>query len=68
LKDKINKFQKNVPKFEKSSFIPLNDLQNILEDQEKDEIEIEYDFFSKDIRKKNFSLMNFTGAHFLFDR
>lgn len=56
------------PKFSKASFIGFDDLQNMIEVKPNFEFENEVDFFAKDVRKKNISLLNFAGHHFMFDR
>lgn len=66
--DKVQQMKNPIPKFEKSSFIPYQNLQNMVEVRPNFEVDNEVDFFSKDVRKKNVSLLNFTGTNFLFDR
>lgn len=68
LEEKVSKLNNKNSKYHKTSFIPFIDLQNIVEHKQNDEIKNEIDFFAKDIRKKNVSLLNFAAANFLYDR
>lgn len=52
----------------KSSFVSFNYLQGLVQVKPQCEVEKEEDFFSKDIRKKNVSFLQFTRSHFVFDR
>lgn len=68
LEENAGNLREFTPKFEKTSFIPMENLQTMFDTKANVELENGVDFFAKDVRKKNFSFFNFAGQHFMFDR
>lgn len=68
LEEQVRDLRRNTPRFEKVSFIGFDKIQNLVETPGKMELDNEIDFFAKDVRRKNISLFNITGQHFMFDR
>ena len=52
----------------KSSFVSIEYINNIIDEQPLPEFDNEVDFYKKDVRQKHFSVVEYLGTNLLYDR